>query len=40
MPVAAKNIKQYIGINKNCWKYIEIKNDIKLENIEPLFTKF
>lgn len=39
MPEACNKIREYLNIEKSSWNYIDIKNNIKLDNIEPLFTR-
>ena len=39
MPNACKQIREYLNIEKSKWEYIDIKDTIKLNNIEPLFTR-
>ena len=39
MPNACKQIRKYLNIEESKWEYIEIKEPIRLDNIEPLFTR-
>lgn len=39
MPESCAKIRKYLEIEKPSWEYISLKNNIKLENIEPLFTR-
>ena len=39
MPVACEKIREYLDIENGKWEYIETKKGLKLENIEPLFTR-
>ena len=39
MPVACEKIREYLDIENGKWEYIEAKKGLKLENIEPLFTR-
>ena len=39
MPVACEKIRKYLQIEKASWDYIEAKQGLQLENIEPLFTR-
>jgi methionyl-tRNA synthetase len=39
MPVACEKIRKYLNIENASWEYIEAKKGLKLENIEPLFTR-
>ena len=40
MPNACKNIRKYLNLpEKPVWNYIDVKPGLKLENIEPLFTR-
>ena len=39
MPTACKKIRKYLQIEKPSWKMIEVKSGVKLENIEPLFSR-
>ena len=39
MPEACRKIRKYLGINDAKWEFINIEEDIKLEGIEPLFTR-
>ena len=39
MPTACGKIRKYLNIEKGNWEYIEAKKGLKLENIEPLFTR-
>ena len=39
MPETCSKIRKFLHIDQNNWDMIEIKSDIKLENIEPLFTR-
>ena len=39
MPGVCEKIRKYLGLDQYNWNMIEIKSNIKLENIEPLFTR-
>ena len=39
MPVTCEKIREYLDLDKNSWDIIELKPGIKLENIDPLFTR-
>ena len=39
MPVACEKIRKYLKIENPTWDYIEAEKGLKLENIEPLFTR-
>ena len=39
MPETCSRIREFLNLNKNNWNMIEINSNIKLENIEPLFTR-
>ena len=39
MPETASKIRKYLNINEASWGYSEIKNNIILDNIEPLFNR-
>ncbi len=39
MPDASSKIRVYLGLNEPNWEFIKPKENIKLENIEPLFTR-
>lgn len=39
MPNACKKIRKYLDLHEKSWKLIEPKKGLKLENIEPLFTR-
>jgi len=39
MPTTSAKIRKYLNIEESSWNYVEIKNDIKLENIEALFNR-
>ena len=39
MPETAKKIRSYLNIEKATWNIIKLENEIKLENIEPLFER-
>ena len=40
MPNACKKIRKYLNLpEKPVWNYIDVKPGLKLENIEPLFTR-
>ena len=39
MPVACEKIRKYLKIENPTWNYIETEKGLKLENIEPLFTR-
>ena len=39
MPTACKKIRKYLKIENPCWNLIEVEPGLKLENIEPLFTR-
>ena len=39
MPGVCEKIRKYLSLNQYNWNMIEIKSNIKLENIEPLFTR-
>ena len=40
MPTACKNIRKYLNLPEPKWDYIEVEKGLKLENIEPLFTRY
>ncbi len=39
MPETAKIIRSFLHISKPTWQYIELENNIKLENIKQLFNR-
>jgi methionyl-tRNA synthetase len=40
MPASSKKIREYLNLDeKASWKEIDIKGTVKLDNIEPLFTR-
>lgn len=39
MPEVCEKIRGYLKLGKNSWKMIELKENIKLESIEPLFSR-
>ena len=39
MPEACEKIRSYLKLEKPEWKYIEVKNNVELTDIEPLFTR-
>ena len=39
MPTACSKIRKYLEIEKPCFEMITVKPGIKLENIEPLFSR-
>ena len=39
MPKAAAKIRKYMGIEKATWDFVEVNEEIELENIEPIFEK-
>lgn len=39
MPEASKKIQKYLDIDTSKWGEIEIKEEIKLDNLEPLFER-
>jgi len=40
MPAICEKIRQYLDLDQNTWEpIIDLKENIKLENIEPLFTR-
>lgn len=39
MPSASAKIRKYLNIQEKSWKLIEPEIGLKLENIEPLFTR-
>ncbi len=39
MPISCEKIRQYLKIEKATWNKITLKNDIALENIDPLFER-
>lgn len=39
MPNAAEKIREYLNLSKPTWEYTEIKEEIELNNINPLFEK-
>lgn len=39
MPVVCEKIRNYLQIEKCNWNMIELNSNIKLDNIEPLFTR-
>ena len=39
MPDTSNKIREYLKIDNKNWEYINIEKDIKLENIEPLFSR-
>ena len=39
MPETASKMRKYLNINEPCFNYIEVLDNIKLENIEPLFNR-
>ena len=40
MPTACKNIRKYLNLGNPKWEYIEVEKGTKLDNIEPLFTRY
>ena len=39
MPTACAKIRKYLQLGEPTWNLIEVKPGLKLENIEPLFTR-
>jgi hypothetical protein len=39
MPTACNKIRQYLNIENPTWNMITVEPGLKLENIEPLFTR-
>lgn len=39
MPITSQKLNNYLNIDKNIWKYIEVKYGVKLDDIEPLFER-
>lgn len=39
MPTSCEKIRQYLKLNNKQWQFIELDDNIKLENIEPLFSR-
>ena len=39
MPGVCEKIRKYLALNQYNWNMVEIKDNIKLENIEPLFSR-
>ena len=39
MPTACRKIRNYLKLGEPIWNFIDVKANIKLENIEPLFTR-
>ena len=40
MPAACKKIRKYLNLpEKPIWNFISVEPGLKLENIEPLFTR-
>lgn len=39
MPKTCEKIRKFLAIEKSSWEKIEIKDEIKLNNIEPLFER-
>jgi len=39
MPVASKKIREYLNIKDAKWEFMGIEENIKLDNIEPLFNR-
>ena len=40
MQVTCEKILKYLHLDEKCnWNLIKLNSDIKLENIEPLFTR-
>ena len=39
MPTACSKIRKYLKIENPCFEMITVKPGIKLENIEPLFSR-
>ena len=39
MPEASKKIQKYLDIDTSKWEEIEVKEEIKLDNLEPLFER-
>ena len=39
MPEVTDKINNYLNKEENKWEYVELKEDLELKNIEPLFTR-
>lgn len=39
MPTACSKIRKYLNIENPTWNFVSVKPGLKLENIEPLFTR-
>ena len=39
MPKACKKIREYLKIQNPQWSFTSIEDGIKLENVEPLFSR-
>ena len=39
MPDAANKIRTYINMSKPTWEYVELEEDIELNNIKPIFNR-
>ena len=39
MPTTSAKIRKYLNIEESSWNYVEINENIKLENIEALFNR-
>lgn len=39
MPATCERIRSYLNIQDKAWKFVSVENNIKLNNIEPLFTR-
>ena len=39
MPTACEKIRKYLKLNDKGWDFVNINEDINLENIEPLFSR-
>ena len=39
MPNACKKIREYLKLENPSWNFVDIKENIKLDNVEPLFNR-
>ena len=39
MPTACDKIREYLNLGDSSWNFIDVESGLKLENIEPLFSR-
>ncbi len=39
MPTACKKIRKYLNLSEGSWSFVTVEKELKLENIEPLFSR-